>query len=160
MKTCRFCNNVVGDEAMFCNNCGQKLEEAAQPVYEQPVYEQPQPAYTQPQQAYYQPQYQQPTESYFDGKLLQLIGWQILASLLTVCTCGLGFPWAYCLLLNWETKHTVINGRRLAFDGTGGQLIGKWIVWVLLTIITFGIYSFWLGIKLKQWKVKHTHFVN
>ncbi|NLM76809.1 MAG: DUF898 domain-containing protein, partial [Ruminococcaceae bacterium] len=57
-----------------------------------------------------------------------------------------------------EAKHTVINGRRLAFDGTAFQLFGSWIKWLLLSFITLGIYTFWLGIKLKKWKVKHTRF--
>ena len=98
------------------------------------------------------------TESFFDGGLLQLIGWQILGSLVTFLTLGICFPWAYCMVYRWEAKHTVINGRRLQFDGTATQLLGKWILWLILTFITFGIYGFWLNIKLKQWKVKHTHF--
>jgi uncharacterized membrane protein YjgN (DUF898 family) len=99
-------------------------------------------------------------DSYFDGGLLQLIGWQLLGALITTVTLGICFPWAYCMIYSWEAKHTVINGRRLAFDGTAAQLFGKWIVWLLLTVITFGIYSFWLNIKLKKWKVKHTHFAD
>ena len=98
------------------------------------------------------------TESYFDGGLLQLIGWQILGALVTLFTLGICFPWAYCMIYSWEAKHTVINGKRLTFDGTAMQLLGKWILWMILTFITAGIYGFWLNIKLKQWKVKHTHF--
>ncbi len=99
-------------------------------------------------------------KSYFDGGLLQLIGWKILGFLLTLITLGIAFPWAKCMVESWETKHTVIEGRRLRFDGTGGQLFGNYIKWVLLTIITIGIYSFWLAIKMKKWVVKHTHFEN
>ncbi len=62
------------------------------------------------------------------------------------------------MIYRWETKHTVINGKRLHFDGTASQLFGNWILWVLLTIITIGIYSFWLRIELKKWKTKHTFF--
>ncbi len=183
MKTCSFCNTSLDDDAVFCTNCGQKVETAAQPVvveYQQP---QPQQAYQQPSQPYqpqpYQPNYQQTQNNFnagaqninvsinmgggcsqFDGGLLQQIGWSLLAILVTLCTCGIAFPWAYCMLLRWQVKHTVIDGRRLVFDGTGGQLFGNWIIWTLLTIITCGIYSFWLGIKLKQWEVSHTHFAN
>ena len=57
-------------------------------------------------------------ESYFDGGLLQLIGYNILGILVTVFTLGICLPWAYCMIYRWETKHTVINGRRLEFDGT------------------------------------------
>ena len=98
--------------------------------------------------------------SYFDGGLLQLIGWKILGGLVTVCTLGICYPWAFCMVYGWEAKHTVINGKRLAFDGSAFQLFGNWIKWLLLTIITFGIYSFWLGIALKKWKTKHTYFAN
>ena len=98
--------------------------------------------------------------SYFDGGLLQLIGWQLLGLIITTCTLGICFPWAYTMVYSWEAKHTVINGHRLSFDGTALQLFGTWIKWLLLTIITFGIYSFWLNISLKKWKTKHTFFAN
>ena len=75
-------------------------------------------------------------ESYFDGGLLQLIGWRILGALITTLTLGICFPWACCMIYNWEVKHTVINGRRLMFTGTAMQLFGSWIKWLLLTIIT------------------------
>ena len=73
-------------------------------------------------------------DSYFDGGLLQLIGWKI--------------------------NHTVVEGRRLQFNGSAVGLFGNWIKWFLLTIITFGIYGFWLSIALEKWKAKNTTFVN
>lgn len=100
------------------------------------------------------------SSSYFDGGLLQLIGWTLLGIIVTVFTLGICMPWAYCMIYRWEANHTVINGRRLSFDGTAVQLFGKWIVWLILTIITLGIYGLWVSIKLKKWKVSHTHFVN
>ena len=96
--------------------------------------------------------------SKFTGGLLGLIGIGLLQWLLTLVTLGLGAPWAVCIKERWVAKHTVIDGRQLAFDGTGAQLFGNYIVWLLLTIITLGIYSFWLSIKMKQWVTKHTHF--
>lgn len=96
------------------------------------------------------------TGSYFDGGLLSMIGYQLLAVLITVFTLGICYPWAVCLLYKWEINHTVINGQRLKFTGMALKLFGNWIKWFLLTLITLGIYSFWLKIKLKQWKVKHT----
>ena len=102
----------------------------------------------------------QTEKSYFDGGLLQLIGWQILGGLVTVLTLGICYPWAICMIYRWEAKHTVINGRRLKFNGTAMQLFGSWIKWLLLTIITLGIYSFWVNIKLIQWKTKHTEFAD
>ena len=97
-------------------------------------------------------------DSYFDGGLLQWLGWRILGILITFFTLGICFPWAYTMIYSWEARHTVINGRRLTFDGTAIQLFGNWIKWELLTLVTLGIYGFWLLIKLKKWKVKHTHF--
>lgn len=47
-------------------------------------------------------------ESYFDGGLLQQIGWSILGAIITACTLGICYPWAKCMLINWETEHTVI----------------------------------------------------
>ena len=98
------------------------------------------------------------TESYFDGGLLQLIGWKILGGLITGLTLGICYPWAVCMVYNWEIKHTIINGRRLKFNGSAFGLFGLWIKWLLLIIITLGIYSFWVQISLKKWKTKHTHF--
>lgn len=97
-------------------------------------------------------------DSYFDGKLHQLIGHAILGFLVTVLTLGLGYPWALCRQYGWRVKHTVVQGRRLTFDGKAGQLFGKWLLWLLLTIVTLGIYSLWVGISLEKWRVKHTHF--
>lgn len=100
------------------------------------------------------------SESYFDGGLLGLIGWKLLGGLITTLSLGICAPFAICMVYEWETKHTVINGRRLYFDGNGVQLFGTWIKWLLLCIITLGIYGFWIGIDLKKWKTKHTHYVN
>lgn len=96
--------------------------------------------------------------SYFDGGLLQLIGWHLLGGIITVLTLGICYPWACCMIYSWETKHTVVNGCRLRFTGTAIGLFGNWIKWFLLTLITCGIYGFWLSIKLKKWKVAHTEF--
>ena len=102
----------------------------------------------------------QTENSYFDGGLLQLIGWQILGGLITTLTLGICYPWAICMIYRWEAKHTVVNGHRLEFNGTALQLFGNWIKWLLLTVITLGIYGFWLNIKLMKWKAKHTVFAN
>ena len=98
-------------------------------------------------------------DSYFDGGLFQLIGWRILGGLITLVTLGICYPWAVCMIYNWEVKQTVIDGKRQYFDGKAIQLFGNWIKWFLLTIVTLGIYGFWVNIKLKKWITKHTHFV-
>ncbi len=97
-------------------------------------------------------------ESYFDGGLLQQIGWTILGALITICTLGICYPWAITMLYGWEVKHTVINGRRLVFSGSALGLFGLWIKWLLLGIITLGIYFLWVNISLMKWKTKNTHF--
>ncbi len=98
------------------------------------------------------------SKSTFDGRLIQLIGYNLLSFLITICTLGIAYPWAKCLKENWGVKHTIIDGNRLVFDGKGIQLFGKYIVWFILTIITFGIYGLWLSIKMKKWVASHTHF--
>ena len=98
-------------------------------------------------------------ESYFDGGVLDYIGYFILVAIIFGHTLGIATPWAVCMMQNWETKHTVVDGQHLYFDGTGAQLFGYWIKWFLLIIITFGIYGFWLKIKMEQWNVKHIHHV-
>ena len=99
-------------------------------------------------------------KSYFDGGLLQKVGWSLLGALITLITVGICFPWAVCMIYNWETKHTVIEGRRLGFNGHAIQLFGNWIKWILLTIITIGIFALWIPIKIKKWITKHTYFQN
>ena len=98
--------------------------------------------------------------SYFDGGLLQLIGWRILGFLVTLCTFGICYPWALCMVYKWKINHTVIEGRRLKFTGSAVGLFGLWIKWFLLCIVTFGIYSFWVGISLEKWKVKNLSLIH
>lgn len=43
-------------------------------------------------------------ESHFDGGLLQLVGWLVLGFLITVCTFGICYPWAICLIYRWEAN--------------------------------------------------------
>ena len=99
-------------------------------------------------------------KSYFDGGLLQLIGWALLGWLITTITFGICYPWAVCMVYGWKINHTVIEGRRLKFTGTAVGLFGNWIKWLLLSIITLGIYGFWVRIALEKWRVKNTIFVN
>ena len=97
-------------------------------------------------------------KSYFDGGLLQLIGWKILGFLVTLITLGICYPFALCFIYKWQMKHTVINGKRLYFDGKGYQLLGRWILWLLLSIITLGIYTLWIPVQQNKWILKHTHY--
>ncbi len=97
-------------------------------------------------------------DSYFDGKLIEYIGWRLAGWLVTVCTLGICFPWSVVMIYRWKTEHTVIEGRRLRFEGSAVSLFGHWIKWFLLSIITLGIYGFWVGIKLEQWKTKNIRY--
>lgn len=99
-------------------------------------------------------------QSYFDGTLLQFIGYRILGILVITFTLGICTPWAVTMIEEWKASHTVIEGRRLYFNGSAVSLFGQWIKWLLLTVITLGIYGFWVNIKMQQWVVKHTHFAN
>ena len=94
--------------------------------------------------------------SYFDGGLLQLIGWKILGFIITIITLGICYPWAVCMIYRWEAKHTVINGRRLIFDGTALQLFGNWIKWLLLTINY--IWNIWIMGRNKIKKMANKTF--
>ncbi|AUN08976.1 hypothetical protein CF081_19615 [Clostridium botulinum] len=99
-------------------------------------------------------------DSYFDGGLLQLIGWTLLGFIITTCTFGICYPWAVCMIYGWKINHTVVNGRRLKFHGTAMGLFGNWIKWLLLSVITLGIYLFWVGIAIEKWKAKNTTFAS
>ena len=98
------------------------------------------------------------TDSYFDGKVLELIGYRILAFLITTFTLGLASAWAEKILLAYNIEHTVYNGKRLKFEGTGAALFVQKFKWIFFTIITLGIYSFWIPIKKEKWVVSNIHF--
>jgi len=95
-------------------------------------------------------------ESYFDGKVLQLVGINILCNFLNVISLFTLFPFTVCIKLRWIAKHSIINRKKIVFDGMGIGLLGKYLLWLFLTIITFGIYGLWLNIKMIKWKVKHS----
>ncbi|WP_261807052.1 YjgN family protein [Lapidilactobacillus luobeiensis] len=98
--------------------------------------------------------------SFFDGGLLQFIGWTLLGGLVTAVTLGICYPWALTMIYGWRINHTVVDGHRMHFDGTAVELFGQWLKWLVLSIITLGIYGFWVNIKLIDWKTRHTFFVN
>jgi uncharacterized membrane protein YjgN (DUF898 family) len=95
--------------------------------------------------------------SYFSGSVMGLIGISCLMVLLTLCTLGIGLPWAFCIEARWYARHTKIDGREVVFDGTGGQLFGNCMKWGFITIVTLGFYVFWLPIKFMGWVISHTH---
>lgn len=96
--------------------------------------------------------------SEFKGRTIQLIGWRLLGGLLTMITLGIFGPWAYCMVLRWETKHTYVNGKRLCFSGKGHQLLGRSLLWGLLTVVTCGIYGLFVPVRWHKWRASHTHF--
>lgn len=98
------------------------------------------------------------TDSYFDGGLLELIGWRILAFLIIGVTFGIATPWAKCMLYSYQFKHTVYNGKRLKFEGTGGDLFVNIFKWVFFTIITLGIYLIFVPVKKTKWVISNLHY--
>ena len=158
---CSNCGESFEGQPERCPRCNRKLK------YPEPVLPAPPEEYPEEEQQNIEEQpvieqevvvEKQERASYFDGRLIQLIGWRLLGGLVTVITLGICYPIALCWIIRWRTKHTVIEGRRLVFDGNGGQLIGKWILWMLLSIITLFIFALWIPIKFKKWEVKHTFF--
>lgn len=98
--------------------------------------------------------------SFFDGGLIEWIGWSILGFIVTAISFGILYPWALVMVYGWKINHTVIDGHRMRFSGSAIGLFGNWIKWLALTIITLGIYSFWVFIKIEDWKAKNTSFIN
>ena len=94
--------------------------------------------------------------SEFKGRTIQLIGWRLLGTLISVVTLGICMPWAHCMVMRWETNHTYIDGQQLYFDGKGGQLFGRYLLWGLLTIVTIGIYGLFVPVKFRRWRAGHT----
>ena len=104
------------------------------------------------------PKKQVRTDSYFDGGLLELIGWRILAFLIIGVTLGIATPWAKCMLYSYQFKHTVYNGKRLKFEGTGGDLFVNTFKWVFFSIITLGIYLLFVPVKKTKWVISNIHY--
>ena len=96
-------------------------------------------------------------DSYFDGRLIQLIGINILRRLIIIVSFGLLYPFAHCMMIRWTAKHTIINRKKIKFDGSALDLFAHFLLWMFLTIITFGIYGLWLGINYMKWQTKNTH---
>ena len=97
--------------------------------------------------------------SYFDGHLIQLIGWTLLGVLVSILTLGICFPLAYGWVSAWKINHTVINGYRTKFVGVAASLIPRWILWSFLTIITLTIFGWWTPIRLQKWSAERTILV-
>ena len=98
------------------------------------------------------------SQSYFDGGILEFLGWTIIGAVLTSFTFGLMFPWMITKIYGWQVNHTVVEGKRLKFSGSALNLFGKWIVWMLICIVTLGIYGLWMSINLEKWKTENTSF--
>ncbi|WP_430915039.1 hypothetical protein, partial [Listeria monocytogenes] len=71
--------------------------------------------------------------SFFDGGLLQYIGWTILGTLVTICTIGICYPWALCMVYGCQINHTVIEGSSLVFQGSAVGLFCHWIKWLFIS---------------------------
>ena len=98
------------------------------------------------------------TDSYFDGKVLELIGWKLLAYLISSVTATIASPWGKCMVYRYQFSHTVYNGKRLKFEGNGGDLFINRFKWYFLTIITLGIYGWWVPAKKANWVISNLHF--
>lgn len=96
--------------------------------------------------------------SSFDGNSFQYFGYGLLGGLLMGVTCGIATPWVVCMLQKWDTKHQIVNNRRLVFSGTGLGFLGEYIIIALLTIITCGIYTPWGMVRQMKYIVRHTDF--
>lgn len=96
-------------------------------------------------------------ESYFDGKILNIIGVNIFTYFVSLLSLGLLFPFAVCYKYKWIANHTIINKKKIVFNGKSLSLIGHYLLWYLLSIITFGIYGLWLPMKVYGWKIMNTH---
>ena len=55
-------------------------------------------------------------DSYFDGKVLDYIGWKLLSWLITFASLGIASPWGKCMLYKYQFNHTIYNGKRLKFE--------------------------------------------
>lgn len=99
-------------------------------------------------------------ESYFDGGSFVYFGYGLLSALLLMITCGLSYPWVMTMLQKWDTKHQVINRRRLVFSGSGLGFLGDFLIIFIFSVITCGIYAPWGTVRMNKYIVRHTDFVS
>lgn len=99
-------------------------------------------------------------ESYFDGGSMAYVGYSLLGGLLLAVTCGLAYPWVMAMIQKWDTKHQVINRRRLEFSGSGLGFLGEYLIIFIFTVITCGIYAPWGTVRMNKYIISHTDFVN
>lgn len=99
-------------------------------------------------------------ESYFDGGSMAYVGYSLLGGLLLAVTCGLAYPWVMAMIQKWDTKHQVINRRRLEFSGSGLGFLGEYLIILIFTVITCGIYAPWGTVRMNKYIISHTDFVN
>lgn len=121
-------------------------------------------------------------KSSFEISTLKLIGVRFLCVIIIIFTFGLSTPWVIVRLTAYETKHIIIDGKRLKFVGTGLGFLGQLIIALLLyfpmflpisfiiknkpksilintvVCIVFIIYSTVVYVKMKRWITKNTHF--
>ena len=155
-------NQEFSDELI--SSLANELQEESEPVQE--VEEKPQEVIEEepvqkvaPLEPQKEPEIDTSAPSYFDGKLIQLIGWTLLGTLVTTLTLGICFPLAYGWITAWKVNHTVVNGYRTKFIGVAASLIPRWILWGFLTIITLTIYGWWTPIRLEKWRSERTILV-
>ena len=97
-----------------------------------------------------------PGESFFDAKLLGLIGVNLITIVLSCISFGILLPFCICYKNRWIKMHTIITRKRIIFKGRALSLFGNMIKWVFLTLITFGIYGWWVPIRKENWFAKNT----
>ena len=95
-------------------------------------------------------------DSFFEGKFLPLLGYNLLTTLLSGITLGLALPFCICLKTKWIVNNTVITRKRLVFSGKGLSLFGNTLLWLLLSIVTLGIYTLWVPLRKNNWFAKNT----
>lgn len=141
---CPKCGKKQGnDKVAFCDQCGYKfVPKSAQNINSNPANQNMPSQNIPPYKPPVQNNYNAPSagaktssqfnNSYFDGTGIQLIGWNIWSTIFSVITLGFGAPYMCCQKIRWETKHTVVNGKRLYFNGTAWQFFGRMILWELI----------------------------
>ncbi len=97
-------------------------------------------------------------DSFFTGGMLANFFIKLLTGFVNLITLGLTYPLMLCKYMDWETRHTWINGRQLIFTGKAANLYGKYLLWYFLSVITIGIYYIVkMRLNLVEWQTKNTH---
>jgi uncharacterized membrane protein YjgN (DUF898 family) len=94
----------------------------------------------------------------FRGRAWAFVRIFTLASLLSVVTLTLYYPFFQTQQQAFMVSHSYFGRRPFRFDGRGRDLFGAYVIALLLLVPTLGVYLFWFSARKTRYFWEHTYF--